>query len=194
MPSTNRLKVIIVAAVAVMALTAVTAASASASVISAKFSTSSEFYIKASSVTIKKNGGSAKSCSLVNPIRAAEFGAGAFIGSNESFNGVKFTCSGTGPLVMSFNGQMKYDTETGRYWLAVHDLANQDQTSPWGFYRQSTGETDNWTWVNGSGSTLSTITLNEQYVGYVSSTGEKITISGTLTTSTLSGGLITLTH
>jgi len=185
---------LVIAAVAAMALAAVTAVPASASVLSARFSTSSEFYIKASSVTIKKNGESAKSCSLANPIRAGEFGAGAFIGSNESFGGVKFTCSGSNPLVMQFNGQMKYDTESGRYWLAVHDLANQDQTSPWGFYRQSTGETDNWTWVNGSGSTPSTITLNEQYVGYLSSTGEKITVSGTLTATTLSGGLITLTH
>jgi hypothetical protein len=186
---------VLAAAVAAMAMAAVTAASASATIVSAKFSTSSEFYIKAASVTIKKKGESPKSCSLVNPVRAAEFGAGSFIGSNESFfDAVKFTCSGSAPLKVSFNGQMKYDTETGRYWLQVHDGPSNTLESPWGAYWQKTGETDQWTWVNGSGSTPSTMTLSEQWVGYLASTGENITISGTLTATTLAGGLITLTH
>jgi hypothetical protein len=177
-----------------MAMAAVTAASASATIVSAKFSTSSEFYIKSTGVTVKKKGESAKACSLVNPIRTVEFGSGHFIGSNESFFGLQFTCSGSAPLKMSFEGPLKYDTVTGRYWLQVADRSTNTLESPWGGYLQSTGETDQWTWVNGSVGTPSSITLNEQYVGYLASTGEKITISGTFTATTLSGGLVTLTH
>jgi len=181
--------------VAALALAAVTAASASATVVPARFSTTGEFYIKApSGVTVKKNGESAKSCSMVNPIRAVEFGSGAFIGWNEpSTQQVQFTCSGSGPLVVMFKGEMKYDTVTGAYWLKVADQT-VTHGSPWGQYLQNTSGTSQWTWVNGSGSTSSTIALNETYVGNLSGTGEKITISGTLTATTLSGGLITLTH
>jgi hypothetical protein len=180
-----------IAAVAAMALTAVTAGSASASVVNAKFSTASEFYIKApTGVTIKKNGGSAKSCTMAN-MRVASSGS-AFIGG--SLGGTTFTCSGSSPLVIQFKGEAKYDTVTGRYWLQVSDGPSFTQSSPWGEYWQNSSELDQWTWVNGSGATSSTITLNEVRVGYLASTGENITISGSLTATTLSGGLITLTH
>jgi hypothetical protein len=184
--STKKLRVLLAAAVAAMALGALGASSASAAVVSAKFSTSSEFYIKGTGVTIKKNGGSAKSCNLTT--RAAEFGSGAFVSTNPSLP--VFTCTGSPSLKVYFTGQMKYDTVTGRYWL---QLVNGPYSleSPWGFYSQVANQ---WTWVNGSGGTPSTITLNEQHVGNLTSTGEKITISGTLTATTLAGGLITLTH
>lgn len=185
--STKKMRVLLAATVAAMALGAVGASSASAAIVSAKFSTSSEFNIKATSVTIKKAGGSEKSCSLA--AKASEFGPGAFIGTSGSTH-VSFTCTGSPSLKVYFNGQMKYDTVTGRYWL---QLVNGPYSleSPWGWYSQISNQ---WTWVNGSGSTPSTITLNEQHVGNLASTGEKITISGTLTATTLAGGLITLTH
>jgi hypothetical protein len=174
-----------------MALTALGAASASASILSAKFSPSTVGYLKTTGVTIKKNGGSAKSCTASN-IRIEEIGAGAFGGSNESFGGVRLSCGGS--LQMMFWGGLKYDSVTGRYWLQVLDKTDQQLESPYGSYYENTNGTDQWTWVNGSGSTPSTITLNEQWVGSLASTGEKITINGTFTATTLSGGLITLTH
>lgn len=194
--STKRVKVIFAAAVAAMALTAVSASSASATIVAAKFNPAgTPFYLKTTGVTIKKNGGSAKSCTASN-IRTEEFGSpNAFGGSNESFGGVRFYCSGSWGLQMAFWGYLKYDNVTGRYWLQVLDKTEQQLESPFGYYYQSTGETDQWTWVNGTSSTNpSTITLNEQYVGRLASTEEKITISGTFTATTLSGGLITLTH
>ncbi|HWC49714.1 MAG TPA: hypothetical protein VG448_12600 [Solirubrobacterales bacterium] len=184
------------AAVAAMALTAVGASSASATIMAAKFSPAgTPFYLKTTGVTIKKNGGSAKSCTASN-IRTEEFGSPTtFGGANESFGGVRFYCSGSPALQMAFWGDLKYDTVTGRYWLQVVDHTEETLESPFGFYVQGTGETDQWTWVNGTSTTSpSKITLNEQYVGYLYSTHERITISGTFTATTLSGGLITLTH
>jgi hypothetical protein len=188
-----RVKLVVVAAVAAMALTAITASSASASIVSAKFSPSGALYVKSTGVTIKKNGESAKTCTVSN-IRTEEIGTGAFLGSNEAFGGARFACSGSPGLQLAFYGGMKYDTETGRYWLQISDLSNGSHESPFGPFWQITNGADQWTWVNGSGSTPSTMTLNEVYVGYVGSTHEKITISGTFTATTLSGGLVTLTH
>jgi hypothetical protein len=192
--STKRMKVMLVAAVAAMALTAVTAGTASAAVVAAKFSPASEFYIKATSaVTIKKNGGSAKSCTMAD-IRATPAGSyGEFLGANVvGFGETKFTCSGFSPLVMRFMGQAKYDNVSGAYWLQVSDGPSQTLSSPWGGYLQNSSGLDKWSWVNGSGSTPSTLTLNDVRVGYLASTGENITISGTFKATTLSGGLITL--
>jgi hypothetical protein len=185
------MKLLLMTAVAAMALGAVSASSASATIVSAKYSSQS-FKLTSPGITIKKNGSSAKACTMA-PVTVETEGDG-FIGTNEFFFGLKFTCSGSWPLVMNFNGRAKYDTVTGRYWLQVADLDNQTQESPWGFYYQETNDTDQWTWVNGSGSTPSTITLNERWVGLTATGSEKITITGTLTAKTSSGGLITLSH
>lgn len=192
--SPKRVKIMVLAAVAAMALTAVGATSASASILSAKFSGSTAGYLRTTGVTIKKNGGSAKSCTA-STIRIEEVGPGAFIGTNESFGGIRFYCSGSWGLQMAFWGYLEYDSLTGRYWLQVLDKTEQQLESPFGYYYQNTGETDQWTWVNGTSTTSpSTIALNEQYVGKLVSTNEKITISGTFTATTLSGGLLKLTH
>jgi len=193
--STKMAKIVLVAAIAAMALTAMTAASASASIVNAKFSTASEFYIKApTGVTVKKNGGSAKSCTMANIRTASNGGAAEFVGYNGPFQEVNVVCSGSPSLVMRFYGLAKYDTVTGRYWLQVEDGPSTALSSPWGEYWQISSGLDQWNWVNGSGTTQSTITLNEVRVGYTTSTHEYITISGNLTVTTLTGGLITLTH
>ncbi|HET9154707.1 MAG TPA: hypothetical protein VFN85_11400 [Solirubrobacterales bacterium] len=182
----------LVAAVAAMSLAAVTAGTASASTLSARFSPASEFYIKApTGVTIKKNGGSALSCTMATVI-AGPSGTG-FFGSNEPNLGLKFNCGISGSLVMRFQGHEYYDTVTGRYWLQVEDFTVNTLGSPWGNYWQESSGLDQWTWVNGSGTTPSTITLNEVRVGHTVG-GENITISGSLTATTTSGGLITLVH
>jgi hypothetical protein len=190
--STRKMMVMFLAVVASMALGAVSASSASASVVNAKFSYPS-ITVTTAGVTIKKNGESAKSCTLKSPIGIGVSGSG-FIGSNESSSGgVRFRCTDLSSLLMWFAGGANYDTETGLYYLHLQDKAGQSLEGPWGWYFQETGNTDNWTWVNGSGSTPSTLTLNEQYVGHTES-GEKITISGTLTAKTSTGGLVTLSH
>jgi hypothetical protein len=192
--STRRMKVLLATAIAALALGAVGAASASATIVNAKFSYPL-VKLTTSGVTIKKNGGSAKSCTLS---KAIEFWAegSSFLGGNEAGGIARFSCTdGTG-LKMSFNGLAKYDTVAERYYLYVADPGSQALESPWGpnSYFQATGGTDNWTWVNGSGGTSSTITLNEQWVGSTVTGSEKITITGTLTAKTSSGGLIILSH
>ena len=86
----------LVAAVAAMALTAVTAGAASASTVAAKFSTGPEFYIKApTGVTLKKNGGSAKACTMAN-IKAFEVSTSEVWGSNGgSSMETTIVCSGS---------------------------------------------------------------------------------------------------
>ncbi len=190
MLSPKRFKVLLVTAVVAMALGAVSVSSASAAVVNGKFSTSL-FKLSTSGVTIKKNGGEAKSCTL-SPAIEIYAEASGFVGSNESLAKVRFNCTDGTYLRMSFNGSAKYDTVAERYFLHVNDFTGQSLQSPWGLYSQYTGNTDDWTWVNGAGATPSTMTLNEQTVGSIS--GEKITISGTITAKTSSGGLVTLSH
>lgn len=191
MTSTGKMKVMGIAIVAALALSALVASAASASIVSAKFS-SPLFKLTTTEVTIKKSGGEAKTCTLPKAIEVFAEGS-SFIGSNE-LQTVRFSCTGGTSLRMSFNGQAKYDTVAEKYYLNVADPNSQAFESPYGLYLQSTGGTNNWTWVNGSGSTSSTITLNEQWIGSTQTGSAKITMTGTFTVKTSSGGLITLSH
>jgi hypothetical protein len=190
--SSKRMNVLLVAAVAAMALGAFSAGTASATVFRAKFSTSL-FKLSTAGVTIKKNGAEAKSCTLSPAVEMwGEAGGAGFVGSNESQWKVRFNCTDGTYLRMSFNGEAKWDSVTEAYFLRVADYTSGSLQSPWGLYSQFTAGTDDWAWVNGSGATSSTITLNERLVGNVG--GQQITISGTLTAKTSSGGLVTLSH
>jgi hypothetical protein len=186
--SNKKMKILIVAAMATLALGAITVSSASASIIRGKFSTSS-FKLYGTSFTVKK-GAESKTCTPAT-ISVSAFES-SFFASNTS-EGTKFTCTDASYLLMVTAGEAKYDTVADRYYLFVGDQG-QSLRGPWGWYFQLTGGTDNWTWVNGSGSTPSTMTLNEQWVGYKVEPYEKITISGTFTAKTSSGGLVTLSH
>jgi len=188
MISTKQLQVLLAAAIAVLALGAIGASAASATVVRAKFSTSS-FKLTGSNLTITR-GAESKTCTpsaiSVNALESSFF-------AGNSSEGTKFTCTDLSYLLMNLSGEARYDTVTGRYYLHVGDVSNSEW-SPWGSYFQQTGGTDDWTWVNGSGATPSTIPLSEQYVGYTVEPFTKITITGTLTAKTSSGGLVTLSH
>jgi hypothetical protein len=186
------MKILVVAAVAAMALGAVSVSSASATIVSAKFS-SFGLRVSASGVSIQKGSGTAKSCSVSSAEGWTEPN-GSFVASSEGVGGaMRFTCTDATYLRLRFNGFARYDTVTGRYYLQVADYSSL-LASPWGTYYQTTGGTNQWTWVNGSGATPSTMTLKEQYVGNQNLTGEKITITGTVTAKGEGGGLITLSH
>jgi hypothetical protein len=185
--STRKLKVLFVVAVAAMAMSAVSVSSASASLVLGKFS-STTWNVTTSGVTIKR-GTEAKSCGLKNPISAFG-GSSSFLASND-WAGTRFTCTDLSSLVMSYRGQPFYDTVSSQYFLRIPG-SNESAQSPWGPNTYFQSQSD-WTWVNGSGATPTTLTLNELVVG-TATNGEKITITGTLTVKNSSGGLITLSH
>jgi hypothetical protein len=186
------MKVLLMTAVAAMALGAVGASSASASIVNAKFSTPS-FKLTTTGFTVTRNGTESKTCT---PAAISGFGEGnSFIASNEWTGGTRFTCTDKSSLVMALNGLAYYDTVAERYYLHVADhTGSQSLEGPWGPYFQEASNTDDWTWVNGSGSTSSSITLNEQWIGATLNPYKKITISGTFTVKSATGGLITLSH
>lgn len=191
MTSTKRMKVLLITAVAAMALGAVGASSASAAIVKAKFS-STTFKLTSTGVTVKR-GAASKTCT---PAAISGFVEGnGFIASNEWTGGTRFICTDKTSLVIFLTGQALYDTVAERYYLHVADhTSSQSLEGPWGPYFQETSNTDDWTWVNGSGSTPSSITLNEQWIGSTLSPLQKITISGTFTAKTATGTLITLSH
>jgi hypothetical protein len=188
--STGKIKVLLVAAVAALALGAVSASSASASIVNAKFSSSS-WKLTASSVTVTRNGTESKSCKLVNPIEGFAEGSG-FLAMNEWTGESIFTCTDGSTLVMRYSGEAKYDTVAGRYYLHISSY-NEALASPWGphAYFQSTSD---WTWVNGSGATFSTMSPNALQIGLSTPGSQKITVTGTITAKTSTGGLVTLSH
>src|SRR4051812_15557970 len=138
------MKILVVAAMATLALGAISA-SASASIMHAKFSTSS-FKLYGTSFTIKK-GTASKTCTPATIQVSAQ--EGAFFATNYASEGpnVKFTCTDSSYLQMGGTGEARYDTVTGRYYLWIGD-ESPSRWSPWGWYFQQTGNTDNWTWVN----------------------------------------------
>jgi hypothetical protein len=187
---TRNMKVLFGTALVAMALGAVGVSSASATIFNAKFSTPT-FKLATTSVTVKRAGAEAKTCTLPLALEVST-SASEYFASNEWTGASRFSC-GVGSLVMWLYGGAKYDDVAGRYYLSVSDYI-ESLESPWGGkYWQKTSNTDTWTWVNGSEVTPSTLTLNEQWIGSTT-TGQKITMSGTFTAKTSSGGLVTLSH
>jgi hypothetical protein len=185
--------VFLAAALAALVLSALVASSAAASTVPAKFS-NSEFKLTGSGlITLKRNGTEAKSCELKLPIESWVEG-NAFFGGNGTFGETRFSCtSGSTTLEMAYFGNATFDTVSGAYRFHVSDYSSHSWLSPYGSYFQQGGENDNGTWVNGSGTTPSTITFKEAPIG-ADTGGKTITFSGTLKATTLSGGLITLSH
>lgn len=178
---------------AALALTAVVGvAPAAAEEVSATWS-GSTIRATTSGVTVKKNGADAKSCTLLGGATAGSILSGAAYLANASAE-TRFECSGgTNLWVATLPIYPKYDTTTGKYLLKLS--VSHTGLSPWGGGIVQTGAVFKGTWVNGSGSTPSTVTYEEATLGYQSSTGEPITLSGTFNVTTNSGGgLLTLSH
>jgi hypothetical protein len=180
-------KIALAAALAVLALGALTA-SASASIVNANFS-ASLLKTNESTFTIKR-GTESKTCTA-HPVSISVSGGRSFLGSNSSSEGTVFGCPDLTKLEMRWAGEAKYDTVAERYYLHIGAWSSQALHGPWGWWSQSASD---WTWVNGSESTPSTITVNELVIGHNESPFENITISGTFTVKTSIGGLVTLSH
>jgi len=107
---------------------------------------------------------------------------------------LNFNCGAGTILSMAMFVNARYETTTSRYFVRVNDLTWRTQTGPWGSWLQSTGETIDATWTNGSGPTNSTVKFVNEKIGYDEKTSLPITLDGTFTATTTSNTLLTLSH
>lgn len=189
-------KVLATLAVACVAFAAVGASSAMAEVVNGKWSAGTIKLALSGTLTVKRNGGEAKTCEMpAGPATGqAVTGSGAAFAWNDSVTGeTKFSC-GSAQLALYFSEMLAhYDTTTGKYSVQLLKVGPQ-ASSPWGnynvgFYGKPSGE-----FTNGSGTTASTLSFNEALVGGLVSDSSKITVTGTFNVTTTSGGLLTLSH
>jgi len=91
---------------------------------------------------------------------------------------------------MKLTAKAWYETSTSRYFLEYPNT-NEGFASPWGQYIQQSSTRIDPTWVNGSGATSSIVKFENEKVGEIA--GLPITVTGNLTYTTSTGGLLTLT-
>lgn len=184
--SNRRLRFLVSSLAALAALVAVGVSPAIAVEEEAKFSGTS-MKMTTAGVTIKKNGADPRSCTLWGGSTQGPISSNvAWLINASPFPVTQFTCTG-GNLQASFLLTPKYDSTTGNYILRYTASNSGGGTSPWGG-STATGADFKGTWVNGSGGTPSTVTYSEAVVARLTSTGEPITLSGTFTVTTNSGG------
>lgn len=190
----RQLRIAVTSAVAALAMSAVLASVASAAIVPAKFSSSS-IKLTTSNLTVKANGIEPKTCLAATLPGTAE-GQNFYVGNAGGFAESKFTCGGLS-FTMVFLGEARYDTVAGSYAFHVNDFPSWSLQSPWGSYSQQSGASggggSNGVWVNGSGSTASTVTFGNPTVGWTFG-GKKVSIEGTFKATTSTGGLLTLSH
>lgn len=188
---TKSIRVLLATAVAAMALSAVFASAATAEEWQAKFSSPS-IKLSTTGITLKANGGEPKTCTAVSLSGTAQENGAFYVGNQGGKAESKFSCGGLSIFTMVFLGEAFYEDETGQYMVRVSNFGGGwSLESPWGSYTQ-TNDTEA-TWVNGSGATASTVTFNNQTVGFTTS-GKAVSISGTFKATTPTGGLLTLSH
>jgi len=179
------------AVLAVVAVAAVFAAPASASEVAAKFSASS-IKVTTSGMTLKRANGETRTCSLYGgKAQGGTSGSEATL-ENYALADVRFSCTGPSTLEVSMWISVSYNTVTEAY--RFHSNVTEPSTShvsPWGGFFQDSEKFDG-VWVNGSGSTNSTIKYENTPIG--SDSKGTLTLSGTFTATTSAGGLLTLSH
>ena len=184
----RRTKGILALSLVALALAALGATSASASIVPAKFSSSS-FKVTTTGVTLKRNGLEPKTCTLSLPIESSAEGS-YFFGANypSSPGGTKYSCGGVAILGQWFSGEAFYDNVAKTFSLTFDPYSFSTLSSPWGSYSQESFKAS---WVNGSGATASTINFNNTTIGF-GTDGKALTLTGSLKVTTPAGGLVTL--
>jgi len=175
------------ALMAVVTAVAAVASPASASEIPAKFSAST-IKLTTTGMTVKRNGEDPRTCTP----EGGSFSGGTSegIASVGGFYPVSFKCSGPSTLQMNFFAKVVWDTVASKYIFQTGGGAGASLISPWGSYSPAASVKS--TWVNGSGSTNSTLKFENTILG--NGTGGNVTLTGTFTATTSSGGLLTLSH
>ncbi len=197
----KKLRVLAIAVGAIGVVAALGASPAMAESVATKFNASTA-KLSGTGLTVKKNGGEAKTCDL----KATSGTASETNGTLTVYSlpvwytlPTRLECTGGTQLHISMIATGKYDTVTGAYSLrSEYGGTEGGYLSPYGSYVGGYGQPSRETvagWTNGSGSTSSTINFNETYLGALESDhSAKITLTGTITATTSTGGLLTLSH
>jgi hypothetical protein len=185
--------------VAACLLLGISTSSAMAEEVGTKFSAGT-IQLSASGLTLKKNGGEAKTCTLsaVNGIAYQSEGVAEIY--NNSFTLLtELNCTGGTLLELPFYATVgRYNTITGKYSVQLTRVGSGVYSSPYGSYNFAFNVPSGWVaagWTNGSGTTASTINFNETVIGVLhSNTSTKLTLSGSVKATTGTGGLLTMSH
>ncbi len=193
----KKLRVLAITVGAVAALMAIAASPAMAELVGTKFSASTAT-VSGTNLTVKKNGGEAKTCELKALTgKTHEGGLEVYSQFWPTFQTI-LECTGGTKLWISLMATGRYDTVTGAYSLKLnYPGTGGGYVSPYGgMYRIGYPFKEIFAgWTNGSESTPSTINFNETYLGKQEpGLTEDITLSGSLTATTSTGGLLTLSH
>jgi hypothetical protein len=141
------------------------------------------------SITIYKDGGSAKVCTFPNSPGSIE--ENFFILGLTPWNGLILSCTG--------GTTMRWAPQGVGWFNQNYYLEFEDRLDIWGYHTSPYG--GNWfsgtfvevPFTNGSGLTPSKIVFNKTYIG-LTDTGAQLTVSGNVNVTTNSGGLLTLSH
>jgi hypothetical protein len=193
---------VLVLAVASCLLLSVGASSAFAAEVPAKFSSETAIKATGTGLTVKKNGGEAKTCEIVKTTTGSVANStggsqGVITLQNDGvFYRTNLSCSGgtTLQLILAV-GSAKYETTTGAYFIRFAPFAGSSVSSPYGSYSWAAGSSDvKIGWTNGSGATASTLTFSETVLGIHTDGKSKISLTGSIKVTTSAGGLVTLSH
>jgi hypothetical protein len=184
MKAARRLVVMIVAASALLAV----AASPSFAWSEALFSDTAHGIKWSGSLTIYKNGGTAKTCTFPGGQNGL-ISASGFMLNNNPPGPIALSCTGSTTLVWQPAGDAAY--ESG-YRLEAWDNASFSgyHASPYG---QWAGDDFIVPFTNAAGGTPSTVTFSSTVIGHTS-TLATVTATGTVNVTTNSGGALTLSH
>ena len=188
-------KVFLTAALAAFALTGLFAASALASPTPTTWNPAGKAKMTTTSITIKKNGGSATSCTPTgtpegNATNSAEgVGLGTFwTGTYFGTPVYKFNCTGGTQFWFCDLASPKAEG-SARMLLINKGCLSGLLPSPWGNWSMDVSEVYV-PYNNGTEKTPSTTVFSDTVVGHVS--GNTISITGTFEVTTSTGGLLTL--
>ena len=191
----RRFGALITVCVAVASIGALAASSASAAWVEAEFKGGPGVKISASGVTAKRNGAEAKACVLQNEKPAPGTASGSLLeyGNTSTYWSLltRFSCGGS--AVLEHYTQVveaQYETVSKQYRLEFYPEQFLPIGTPWstsywpGYYSVP--------FTNGSGSTPSKFTFADTVIGQEGASGKKISLSGTFTITSSTGGLVTL--
>jgi len=192
--SVKQLKILTVTALAACGLAALAASPASASIVPAKFSSTS-IKLTGASITFKKNGAEPRTCSISPAASGSITEVNKALPANEASGATAFKCSEGSYVTVVMWGEALYDTVANKYsYRLFYEGFSSSNISPWGNWLQATNSLGaKGTWTNGSGTTQSTIKFENANLGYLNA-GGTISLTGTITATTSAGGLLTLSH
>jgi hypothetical protein len=185
-----RLATLLVTAVGVTALFALTSSAALANV-GAHWNVSSTLAHWKGSLTVEAEGSSV-TCSNLDlrvPTSNDKWNNGDY---SLTSGGAQMTlsCAGSTTLELLHEGSGSFSGT--KYELAMYPVTGFWLESPFGEYFANPLEISTAVFTNGSGMTSSQVTFSKAVIGEMEPTGAPITISGTLTVTTSTGGLLTL--